>query len=102
VLGRWSSVPQALALPHARPDGSGALLRAGPGATAFATLCALAACAIAAGAEAGAVAFGVAVGVTALGELVALRAFGGVTGDTFGAVSKLVELAAYASLTAAW
>jgi cobalamin synthase len=27
---------------------------------------------------------------------------GGVSGDTFGAVAKLVELASYAALAAAW
>jgi adenosylcobinamide-GDP ribazoletransferase len=32
----------------------------------------------------------------------ALRVLGGVSGDTFGAVNKLVELSTYAALAAAW
>jgi adenosylcobinamide-GDP ribazoletransferase len=50
----------------------------------------------------GAVAAGVACALTVLGAACARRTLGGVTGDTFGAVAKVVELGSYAALTAAW
>jgi adenosylcobinamide-GDP ribazoletransferase len=51
---------------------------------------------------AGAIALGVACAVTVVGGVSALRVLGGVSGDTFGAVNKLVEIAAYLTLAAAW
>jgi cobalamin synthase len=41
-----------------------------------------------------------AVGV--VGGFIALRALGGVSGDTFGAVNKLTEVTTYAVLSAVW
>jgi adenosylcobinamide-GDP ribazoletransferase len=102
VLARWSTLPQALALPSARPEGSGALVRPTTPAVAAGSAVALATALLAGGLEAGAIAAGVAVALTAAGAAIALRTLGGVTGDTFGAVAKLVELGTYAALAAAW
>jgi adenosylcobinamide-GDP ribazoletransferase len=101
VLGRWSTLPQSLALPAARPGGSGALVRVSPAGLAAGTCVALGT-ALLAGGVAGAVAVGVACAVTVVGGLSALRVLGGVSGDTFGAVNKLVEIATYLTLAAAW
>jgi adenosylcobinamide-GDP ribazoletransferase len=102
VLGRWSTLPQALALPPARGDGAGALLRPSPIATAAGTAIAVATALVAGGLGPGAIAVAIAAAVTALSATAALRVLGGVSGDTFGAVAKLVELASYAALAAAW
>jgi cobalamin synthase len=51
---------------------------------------------------AGAVSLGVAAVVTAGAGAGLARVLGGMTGDTYGAVTKLVELAAYAALVAVW
>jgi adenosylcobinamide-GDP ribazoletransferase len=102
ALGRWSTLPQALLAPPARRDGSGALVRPRPAAVVAGSIVAFAAALLAGGAVPGAIAIATAAAVTALGCLAAVRAFGGVTGDAFGAVTKLVELAVYAALVAAW
>jgi adenosylcobinamide-GDP ribazoletransferase len=102
VLGRWSILPQALALPPAHPDGAGALVRPSRTAVAAATASAVATALIAGGLGPGAIAAASATAVTAIGAAAALRVLGGVSGDTFGAVAKLVELASYAALAAAW
>jgi adenosylcobinamide-GDP ribazoletransferase len=102
VLGRWSILPQALALPPARADGSGALVRPTATAVAAGSGIALATALLAGGLVAGAIAAGTACALTALGATAAHRALGGVTGDTFGAVAKVVELGSYAALVAAW
>jgi adenosylcobinamide-GDP ribazoletransferase len=102
VLARWSALPQSVLLPPARPDGSGALLRTGAPAAAIGTIVAAALALAAAGPGAGAVAIALAAAATAAGGWVSVRALGGVCGDTYGAVVKLVELAAYAGLAAAW
>jgi adenosylcobinamide-GDP ribazoletransferase len=57
---------------------------------------------VAGGARPGAIALAIAVAITALGAVSAVRTLGGVSGDTFGAVAKLVELGSYAALAAAW
>jgi adenosylcobinamide-GDP ribazoletransferase len=101
VLGRWSTLPQSLASPAARPGGSGALVRVGPAGLAAGT-CVAFGTALLAGGVAGAIAVGVACAVTFVGGVSALRVLGGVSGDTFGAVNKLVEIAAYLTLAAAW
>jgi adenosylcobinamide-GDP ribazoletransferase len=101
VLGRWSTLPQSLALPAARPGGSGALVRFSPAGLAAGT-CVAVGTALLAGGVAGAIALGVACAVTVVGGVSALRVLGGVSGDTFGAVNKLVEIAAYLTLAAAW
>ena len=102
VLGRWSTLPQALALPSARPEGSGALVRPTVPAVAGGSAIALVTALLAGGLRPGAVAAGVACALTVLGAACARRTLGGVTGDTFGAVAKVVELGSYAALTAAW
>ena len=101
VLGRWSSVVLAFALRPARTTGAGVLLSTGPATTAAATAIAAVLALTVAGPEPGALALAVAATVTAAGGALARRAFGGVTGDAFGAVNKLVELATYAALAAA-
>jgi adenosylcobinamide-GDP ribazoletransferase len=100
VLARWSTLPQALLLPAARPDGSGSLVRPGRWLTVAGTLMAVAVCLTVGGPGPGAATFAVAAAVTAAGGWVTCRALGGVTGDTLGAVNKLVELSAYATLGA--
>ncbi len=40
--------------------------------------------------------------VTGCAGALLARAFGGVTGDSFGAVNKLVEIATYLALAAVW
>jgi adenosylcobinamide-GDP ribazoletransferase len=102
VLGRWSTLPQSLALPAARPGGSGALVRVGPAGLAAGTCVAVATALPAGGLIAGATALAVACAVTVVGGWSALRVLGGVSGDTFGAVNKAVEIAAYLTLAAAW
>jgi adenosylcobinamide-GDP ribazoletransferase len=102
VLCRWSTLPQALVLPPARPQGAGALVRPSPTGVAAGSAIAVATALMAGGTGPGAIAFGVACAVTAIGGCAALRVLGGVNGDTFGGVAKLVELAAYAALAAAW
>jgi adenosylcobinamide-GDP ribazoletransferase len=100
VLGRWSILPQSRLLPAARPDGTGALVRATAPALALGSCTAIATALLAGGPRPGAIALTTAGAVTALGAYTALRALGGATGDTLGAVTKLVELSAYATLVA--
>lgn len=102
VLGRWSTLPQSLLWPPARPEGSGSLVRASAAGVAATTIFGAAVAVLAAGVGPGLLALGVAVVVTgALGAGLA-RTLGGVTGDSFGAVNKVVELATYVTLAAAW
>jgi len=102
VLARWSTLPQALLLAPARRDGSGALVRPGRVAVAIGSAVAVATALVAGGTRPGAIALATAVAITALGAIAAVRALGGVSGDTFGAVAKVVELGSYAALAAAW
>jgi adenosylcobinamide-GDP ribazoletransferase len=102
VLGRWSTLPQSLLLPTSRPHGSGALVRVGAVGLAAGSCVAVAAALVAGGLVPGAVALAAAGAATATGGWAAVRAFGGVSGDTFGAVNKLVELSTYAALAALW
>jgi adenosylcobinamide-GDP ribazoletransferase len=101
VLARWSTLPQALFLPAARSEGSGSLVRPGRRRTATGTLMAVAVCFTVGGLGPGAAAFAVAAAATAAGGWAVYRALGGLTGDTLGAVNKLVELSTYAALAAA-
>jgi adenosylcobinamide-GDP ribazoletransferase len=102
VLGRWSTLPLSLLVRPATAHGSGALVRAGRGTTVAATAMAggvvLATCGIAAGTTA----LVVAVLTAVVATTVAVQALGGVNGDVYGAVNKLVELATYAVLGAWW
>jgi adenosylcobinamide-GDP ribazoletransferase len=102
VVGRWSILPQSLALPSARPDGAGALVRAGVATTAVASVYTVAVALVAGRPTAGAVAVGVGVALTVLAVPFFRRTLGGATGDTFGALTKVVELACYAALVAVW
>jgi adenosylcobinamide-GDP ribazoletransferase len=102
VVGRWSILPQSLVLASARPGGAGALVRAGAATTVLASAYTVAVAIAAGRPEAGAVALGVAVLLTA-GAVPLFRAtLGGATGDTFGALTKVVELGCYAALVAVW
>jgi adenosylcobinamide-GDP ribazoletransferase len=102
VLGRWSILPQTRLVGPARADGAGALVRAGSGATVVATVGSAGVALAAGGGWPGLAALGAAAAVTAAGAWCARSVLGGVTGDTLGAVTKLVELAVYASLVACW
>lgn len=101
VLGRWSTLPQSWLLPAAADEGSGSLVRASPLVVLAATVYTATLVLLIAGPGPGALTLGVAALVTALGGLYFLRRLGGVSGDTFGAVNKVVELATYATLGAA-
>jgi len=102
VLGRWSTLPQARFLPHARETGAGAAVAVGTPAllagTAFSAVVVL----LLAGPAPGLVALGVAVALGAACGFGLRRALGGVTGDTYGAVNKLTEVATYGALVAVW
>lgn len=102
VLGRWSTLPQAVAWPSARTTGSGALVRpSGVGlvlATAFAFTVAI----VVADPGPGLLAVGTALAITGGAGAALAALLGGVTGDSFGAVNKLVEVATYVVLVAAW
>lgn len=102
VLGRWSTLPQSWLLPAAGSEGTGSLVRATPLVVLAATGYTVALVLLVAGPGAGALAVGVAALLTALGGLYFRRRLGGVSGDTFGAVNKVVELATYATLGAAF
>ena len=101
VLGRWSTLPQSWLLPAAADEGSGSLVRASPLVVLAATAYTVALVLLIAGPAAGALALAVAALVTLLGGVYFLRRLGGVSGDTFGAVNKVVELSVYAALGAA-
>lgn len=101
VLARWSPLPQSR-LPAAHSSGSGAMLTTGRRGLVAATVTAATVALVAAGPTDGAVVIGVAAAVTALGAWTAMRVLGGVSGDTFGAVSKCVEVATYVTLAAIW
>jgi adenosylcobinamide-GDP ribazoletransferase len=101
-LARFSPLLQSRLAPAARQDGSGVLLRTSLPAFVLATTIAAAA-AVGLGLPApGGAAFGAAVIVTAGGALLARRALGGTTGDTFGAGAKMVELVSYAVFAGFW
>ena len=102
VLGRWSTLPQAFFLPAARRDGSGALVRVSLLALLLGTALAAGVAIAVAGVLGGLVVLGVAAGLGVVAGLGVRRTLGGVTGDTFGAVNKLTETAAYVALVAIW
>lgn len=102
VLGRWSTLPQAALLPAARTSGSGSAVAVGPGVLLAGTAYSAAIVVIVAGPGPGAVALGVAAVVSALCSWGLMQHLGGVTGDTYGAVNKLCEVATYLVLGSAW
>lgn len=100
VLARWSTLPLAARCAPARLDGSAVLARISTRQAAAGSILAvvLALPALVGVRPAGAVALAVAVAVTAASALLWRRAFGGVTGDTYGATNQLVELATLATV----
>lgn len=100
VLARWSILPQSWLLPAAVDSGSGSLVRATPAVVLAATAYSAAIVLLVAGPGPGVLALGVAALLTALGGAYFRVRLGGVSGDTFGAVNKVVELAVYAALGA--
>jgi adenosylcobinamide-GDP ribazoletransferase len=102
VLGRWATLPLALAFGPARRDGKGRLLHVTPVGLALGTAVAVAVALVAGRPGPGAVALGVCAVVAGGTGAAMARMLGGMTGDTYGAVTKLVELAAYAALVAVW
>ncbi len=100
VLGRWSTLPQSWLLPAAGQEGTGSLVRATPAIVLGASAYTVALVLVIAGPGPGALALGVAAAVTFAGGAYFHRHLGGVSGDTFGAVNKVVELSVYAALGA--
>ena len=99
VAGRWAMALVVYAFPNARPGGLGAYMRAGLGRPqiALATLTA-AVVALALGWQA-ALALGAALGSSLLiGAWAAKRLGGGLTGDVYGALCELAELACLLAL----
>ncbi len=102
VLARCSVLLQSRLAPAARRDGSGVLLRSSAAALATASLI-TAAAAIGIGLPGpGGTALGAALVAAAAASLLIRRAIGGTTGDTFGAVAKLVEVVSYGVFAAFW
>ena len=102
VLARWAILPVSRALPPARPDGAGTLLRVGTPALLVASALASAAALAVAGPHAGAATLGAAtLAALAVGAAL-MRGLGGVTGDGYGATAKVAELAVCVTLAAAW
>lgn len=95
VLGRWSVLPHSRLAGPARADGSGALVRATRPGLVAGTVIAAATTFVAVGPADGAIMLGVAVTVMLAAGLGLARVLGGVTGDSYGAVNKLVELSVY-------
>ncbi len=102
VLGRWSTLPQSLLLPPAAGQGSGGLVRASAPVVLGGTVVGVGVALLAGGLVAGAIAVASALVLTGLGGTYFRARLGGVTGDTFGAVNKVVELGTYAALAAVW
>jgi len=102
VLGRWSTLPLALTLAPAASGGSGALVRPSRAAVLGATGPTFAVAVLVGGVAAGAATVAATALVTALCAVTAHRVLGGASGDVFGAATKLVELACYLVLAAAW
>lgn len=102
VLGRWSTLPQAFFIAGAREGGAGASLTVSLPALILGTVATVAVAIGFGGLVPGLVALGVAVALGVLCGAALHRVLGGVTGDTFGAVNKLTEVATYASLVAVW
>ena len=102
VLARWSTLPLAARCPPAREDGSATLARISTRQAAGGSVlaAALAVPALVAVRPAAAIALAVVAAVTTACAVLWRRAFGGVTGDTYGATNQLVEIAALATVAA--
>jgi adenosylcobinamide-GDP ribazoletransferase len=105
AAGRWAMVAAIWGFPYARPQGLGAVFKAGVGLSgvAVATLLALVATALPfgpAGLQLGPLLLGVAAVLTGLaGRWMAAR-LGGLTGDTYGAIDELVEATSLVAIVA--
>ena len=101
-LGRWAMVVAMAAFPYARPEGLGAPFQRGrrPVQVVVALASAIAA-AIVLGGLAGAGLFAVATAVAWMASRWAAGLLGGLTGDTYGAVNELAEVAVLATASAA-
>jgi adenosylcobinamide-GDP ribazoletransferase len=102
ALGRWTAVLHARALPPARADGLAARLRPGSAPVVIASLAAVAVTLAVGGPGGGGAALATAALLAALLAVGVRRAFGGATGDTHGASTKLVEVGVYLVLVAVW
>jgi adenosylcobinamide-GDP ribazoletransferase len=102
TLARYSPLLQSRLAAPARRDGSGVLLRTPlPALLIASALAAAAALGIGLPVPGGA-ALAAALLVTAAGSVLVRRALGGTTGDTFGAVAKVVEVVSYGVFAAFW
>ena len=96
VLGRWSLLPHSLLFAPARTGSSATLLQAPPLVTFAATaLAAGVVLAVAGNSATGLTALAVAAVLTLALATACARVLGGATGDTLGAVNKVVEIATY-------
>lgn len=95
VVGRWAMTLAAWAFPYARTSGVGGYFREGLGAAqvAAATLTAGAGTVVLAGAPGLAILVAALAVVIAVGRWAAARLGGGLTGDVYGALCELTELA---------
>lgn len=100
ALARWAILVHAATSRPAREGGAGTLLRVGPRSLAVATVLTAGLAVVAVGPPAAAVAVGTALVIVAGARTATRRVIGGATGDTFGAVGKLVEVASYAVVAA--
>lgn len=101
VLGRWAGLPQARFLPPAVQGGLGAKFRVSGAALAVGSVFTVAVVLAAAGWETGALALALAVVLNVACGLALRRVLGGGSGDTYGAVNKLTEVATYAVVAGA-
>ena len=99
-VARWAMLVHAAASTSARDDGVGGLLAVGPAALAVGTVVAAAITVAVAGPVAGGAALLAGLAAAAGMTFVARRVLGGSTGDTFGALGKLAEVAVYAVVVA--
>lgn len=102
VAARWAMVVQACVVEPARRGGAGALFRPSRGGALGATVVCAALVIGAVGPVSGAAALAAAVLLTAAAGVLVRRSLGGVTGDTLGALGKLVELGCYGLLAGLW
>ena len=101
VAGRWAMAFAATVYPYAKPSGLGHSFAAGAGkgALGIATVVALAACLLTAPVEGAAAAGCALVVVWGLGYFLSRR-FAGLTGDNYGAINEVVEVAVFVVMLA--
>ena len=101
VLARWSMLVHDVLTPPARPDGAGALLVVRRSSLAMATALAAVLAVLAVGPAPATAAAGCALVLVVAMSALTRRLIGGSTGDTYGAVGKLAEVAGYGAVVAA-